>query len=60
MADRPLGPVLHIINGEAIVRPNQVFIAKGAKVSTLDNKIIGVLDNPIGPKMYHPMLLVNL
>lgn len=47
--DYPLGKILHIIDNEAICRPDNAFIAKGARVLMLDQRRIGVLGDPFGP-----------
>lgn len=59
MADRPLGPILHIINDEAIVQPHQAFVANGAKVVTASNKVIGKLSYPIG-RVDRPYQVIKL
>ena len=48
MVDQPLGPVIHIIGHEAIVKPHKSFVAKGATVVTTSNQLVGKLDYPVG------------
>ncbi|OLS29048.1 MAG: hypothetical protein HeimC2_02430 [Candidatus Heimdallarchaeota archaeon LC_2] len=47
--DRPLGKILHIIQGEAITRPNTPFRGPRSKVVLDTLEEIGVLGEPFGP-----------
>lgn len=47
--DRPLGKILHIVEGEAITRPMTPFRAPNSKVVLEDLSEIGILSEPFGP-----------
>jgi rRNA processing protein Gar1 len=57
--DRPLGKILHVVDGEAITRPNTPFRAPNSKVVLEDLTEIGILKEPFGPtsKPYQPIKL---
>ncbi|MHA2030532.1 MAG: H/ACA ribonucleoprotein complex subunit GAR1/NAF1 [Candidatus Hodarchaeales archaeon] len=59
--DRPLGKILHIVEGDAITRPHTPFRAPNSKVVLEDLEEIGILKEPFGPtsKPYQPIKLSN-
>ncbi len=59
---RPLGKILHIVDGEAITHPDTHFIGKNAKVFTENDTEIGVLGDPFGgvDKPYQLVKLHNV
>jgi len=59
--DRPLGAILHIVNGEAITQPVTPFTGKNAIVVLENQKEIGRLGDPFGltNHPYQPIILNN-
>ena len=59
--DRPLGKILHIVEGEAITRPDTPFRGPRSKVVLDTLEVIGVLGEPFGPssKPYQAIKLNN-
>ncbi|MHA2061608.1 MAG: hypothetical protein ACXAB7_03020 [Candidatus Kariarchaeaceae archaeon] len=57
--DRPLGKIIHIVNGEAITQPATPFVAKNARVYLKTSEEIGILGDPFGNvnQPYQPILL---
>ena len=47
--NRPMGEILHIINGEAITRPLSPFRSPRSKVILENAEEIGILREPFGP-----------
>ena len=47
--DRPLGKILHTVDGEAIARPNTPFRGPRSKVVLDTLEEIGILGEPFGP-----------
>lgn len=47
--NRPMGEILHIVEGEAITRPISPFRAPKIKVILENSEEIGVLKEPFGP-----------
>ena len=60
--DRPLGKILHIVQGEAITRPNTPFRGPRSKVVLDTLEEIGVLGEPFGPtsKPYQAIKLKDI
>lgn len=59
--DRPLGKILHIVDGEAITHPHTAFSAKNAKVVLDTLEEIGILGDPFGStdRPFQPIILKN-
>ncbi len=59
--DRPLGKILHVVDGEAITRPNTPFRGPRSKVVLDTLEEIGILGEPFGPtsKPYQTIKLKN-
>jgi len=58
---RPLGEIIHILNGEAITHPLSPFIGKNSRVVLENEEEIGRLGDPFGlaDRPYQPIILKN-